>query len=436
MRQRIAFGSGHPRLPNGRFPVVRDCRRAQPHPHGRRPDRPRRGRLLGGMAGAPDRAGAAARSLTSTSTGVVDPFMADYVSCRDRVGRTTPASTPSSLDDRHAGRAGLVDAGDRPGDPRVEGPRALLRRPLRARAPPPRARSSCSPAPSQPWRRGRTSARPPRGRVRRRSSRRRSSTTAVAYIRCLANLRGRNADWAERAVRDSVSVPRRGGAQLGVIDLIASDRADLLTRVDGRSVEVAGGERVVPAHGRGRPCRPTRWAPVAFLLHSLVHPGLRVPVLLTRPRPDRRGAAASRRLGPGHPRRPAARVRARVVRHAAGAARRHRPARRLRGLVPAGAEASGGWASRHRRRRVPRRSAGCSCSTPPCRTSRCRPGWWRSWAPSPCLFFGVVVRASAEGPAALRRRPGSSASWARTGVVVRELDPAGSSASGPRSGAR
>jgi membrane-bound serine protease (ClpP class) len=94
---------------------------------------------------------------------------------------------------------------------------------------------------------------------------------SVAYIRSLANLHGRNADWAERAVRDSVSVPAEEALDLGVIDLVANDRADLLTRVDGRSVEVAGGERVV-LHTAGATVQTDQMGPVAFLLHSLITP--------------------------------------------------------------------------------------------------------------------------------------------------------------------
>jgi len=65
---------------------------------------------------------------------------------------------------------------------------------------------------------------------------------AAAYIRSLAQLRGRNADWAERAVREAVSLPAAEALKLKVIDLVAKDVADLLKQIDGRSVEVAGGK--------------------------------------------------------------------------------------------------------------------------------------------------------------------------------------------------
>jgi membrane-bound serine protease (ClpP class) len=59
---------------------------------------------------------------------------------------------------------------------------------------------------------------------------------AAAYIRGLAELRGRNADWAERAVREAVSLPAAEALKLKVIDLIADDVGALLKQLDGRAV--------------------------------------------------------------------------------------------------------------------------------------------------------------------------------------------------------
>ena len=63
---------------------------------------------------------------------------------------------------------------------------------------------------------------------------------AVAYIRGLAELRGRNAEWAEQAVRGAASLSATAALQQKVIDLIARDIPDLLARIDGREVQVAG----------------------------------------------------------------------------------------------------------------------------------------------------------------------------------------------------
>ena len=68
---------------------------------------------------------------------------------------------------------------------------------------------------------------------------------AVAYIRSLAEARGRNADWAESAVRDAVSVTANEALELNVIDLIADDVDDLMTQLNGRTVKVASGEKTL-----------------------------------------------------------------------------------------------------------------------------------------------------------------------------------------------
>ena len=66
---------------------------------------------------------------------------------------------------------------------------------------------------------------------------------AVAFIRSLAELRGRNADWAEKAVREAASLSASAALQAGVIDLIARNPAELLRQIDGRTVELPGGDR-------------------------------------------------------------------------------------------------------------------------------------------------------------------------------------------------
>jgi membrane-bound serine protease (ClpP class) len=72
---------------------------------------------------------------------------------------------------------------------------------------------------------------------------------AVAYIRSLATLRGRNADWAEQAVRESVSIPADEALRKGVIDLTAPDLPALLKQVDGRAVHTVMGERTLHTAG-------------------------------------------------------------------------------------------------------------------------------------------------------------------------------------------
>jgi membrane-bound serine protease (ClpP class) len=69
-----------------------------------------------------------------------------------------------------------------------------------------------------------------------------ATNDAVALIRSLAELRGRNADWAEKAVREAASLSANAALQASVIDLIARDPAELLRQIDGRAVEVTGGD--------------------------------------------------------------------------------------------------------------------------------------------------------------------------------------------------
>jgi membrane-bound serine protease (ClpP class) len=78
---------------------------------------------------------------------------------------------------------------------------------------------------------------------------RKVTNDAVAYIRSLAERRGRNADWAEKAVREATSVSSQEALKLHVIDLVAPNLTQLLADIDGRKVQTAGGEIVL--HTRG-----------------------------------------------------------------------------------------------------------------------------------------------------------------------------------------
>jgi membrane-bound serine protease (ClpP class) len=63
---------------------------------------------------------------------------------------------------------------------------------------------------------------------------------AIAYIHGLAQLRGRNAEWAEKAVREAASLPAAQAVRDRVADLLADDVTDLLARLDGRELNVQG----------------------------------------------------------------------------------------------------------------------------------------------------------------------------------------------------
>jgi membrane-bound serine protease (ClpP class) len=72
---------------------------------------------------------------------------------------------------------------------------------------------------------------------------------AAAFARTIATERGRNAEWAERAVRQSVSITEREAVKLKVVDLIADSVPDLLEKIDGRGVKTAKGPVTLQTKG-------------------------------------------------------------------------------------------------------------------------------------------------------------------------------------------
>ena len=78
------------------------------------------------------------------------------------------------------------------------------------------------------------------GEDRRSAMEKKVINDAVAYIRGLAELRGRNADWAEQAVREAVNLASGEALERNVIDIRADSLSDMLAQADGRQVEVDG----------------------------------------------------------------------------------------------------------------------------------------------------------------------------------------------------
>lgn len=72
---------------------------------------------------------------------------------------------------------------------------------------------------------------------------------AVAYIRSLAQLRGRNVEWAEQAVRHAASLPAGEALKRHVIDIVAAGMTDLLRQLNGRQVMVQGHQRTLVTTG-------------------------------------------------------------------------------------------------------------------------------------------------------------------------------------------
>ena len=78
---------------------------------------------------------------------------------------------------------------------------------------------------------------------------RKAFSDAAAYIRSLAQLRNRNADWGEKAVLEAASLSASEARDQKVVEIIATDRADLLKQLDGRKIDAAGSERTLQTAG-------------------------------------------------------------------------------------------------------------------------------------------------------------------------------------------
>jgi membrane-bound serine protease (ClpP class) len=101
---------------------------------------------------------------------------------------------------------------------------------------------------------------------------------AVAYIRGLARLRGRNADWAESAVREAASLPAEEAQQKGIIELIAPDLSALLAAADGRKVSLEGKEATLATKGAEIRLRPPSWR--TELLAAITDPNVALILML------------------------------------------------------------------------------------------------------------------------------------------------------------
>jgi membrane-bound serine protease (ClpP class) len=82
---------------------------------------------------------------------------------------------------------------------------------------------------------------------------------ASAFIRGLAQQHGRNAEWAERAVREAVSLTAAEALDQGVIDVVAADIQDLLEKIDGRVVRLGVFEHTLNSRGLIVVAKPPDW---------------------------------------------------------------------------------------------------------------------------------------------------------------------------------
>lgn len=93
-----------------------------------------------------------------------------------------------------------------------------------------------------------------------------------AFARSIGEVRGRPVDWMERAVTEAASVTADEALAAGVIDLIARDRAELLAKIHGRQVTVAG--QAVTVAVTGAVVRAVEMRPGQKILHLLAHPNI------------------------------------------------------------------------------------------------------------------------------------------------------------------
>jgi membrane-bound serine protease (ClpP class) len=98
------------------------------------------------------------------------------------------------------------------------------------------------------------------------------TSDAAAFARALAETRGRNADWAERAVRESVSITAEEALQQGVIDMVIAEPEALLDRADGRSVTTAGS--VARLDTRGAAMVTMKMTLPERILHTVADPNI------------------------------------------------------------------------------------------------------------------------------------------------------------------
>jgi membrane-bound serine protease (ClpP class) len=119
----------------------------------------------------------------------------------------------------------------------------------------------------------------------------------AAFVRGIAERRSRNIEWAEKSVRESESITASKALELRVIDLVAEDVPELLQKIDGRRVDLGGGDKRT-LHTAGAELKPATWSvrdrvlewlgdpQIVFLIGALgvigillemFHPGTLVP---------------------------------------------------------------------------------------------------------------------------------------------------------------
>jgi len=96
---------------------------------------------------------------------------------------------------------------------------------------------------------------------------------AAAYIRSIAEAHGRNMEWAEKAVRESVSATEQEALELNVIDMVAPDLNALISQLDGRQVTMLDGS-VVTLHTQGATINHVKMNTIEDFLHTIADPNI------------------------------------------------------------------------------------------------------------------------------------------------------------------
>jgi membrane-bound serine protease (ClpP class) len=101
---------------------------------------------------------------------------------------------------------------------------------------------------------------------------------AVAYLRSLAELRGRNARWVEKAVVEADSLSATEALKEGVVDVVARDVSDLLAKLQGRKIRMPDGERSLDVAGAALSPVPPNWK--ERLLAIIANPNVALLLML------------------------------------------------------------------------------------------------------------------------------------------------------------
>jgi membrane-bound serine protease (ClpP class) len=107
---------------------------------------------------------------------------------------------------------------------------------------------------------------------------RKAENITAAFIESIAKERGRNVEWAVKAVREAVAIPQDEAVKLKVVDFVATDLPDLLAKLDGREVTIGGAKRKLATAQAERRTIEMSW--ITRFLDTLASPDIAVMLIL------------------------------------------------------------------------------------------------------------------------------------------------------------